>query len=121
MIEAVVPFGDPTRGIENIEADRASIADQSFRDVDILLLPTCPTIVPPVNKARSDPQALSPEHTAFANYYGLPAMSVPCGFDANGLPIGLQIVAKPWDETSVLQLAYQYQMKTKEKTSHPIA
>jgi aspartyl-tRNA(Asn)/glutamyl-tRNA(Gln) amidotransferase subunit A len=121
IMKAVVPFGDPTRGIENIEADRASIADQSFKDVDVLLLPTCPTTVPPVNKAKSDPQALSPGHTAFANYYGLPAVSVPCGFDANGLPIGLQIVGKPWDEASVLQLAYQYQMNTKEKTSHPIA
>jgi aspartyl-tRNA(Asn)/glutamyl-tRNA(Gln) amidotransferase subunit A len=45
----------------------------------------------------------------FANYYGLPAVSVPCSFDSHGLPVGLQIVARPWDDGAVLQLAWQYE------------
>jgi Asp-tRNA(Asn)/Glu-tRNA(Gln) amidotransferase A subunit family amidase len=46
-------------------------------------------------------------NTVFANYYGLPAISIPSGLDRNGLPLGLQIVGKPWDEAGVLHLAYR--------------
>ena len=46
-------------------------------------------------QARGNPQALSPAFTAFANDFGLPAISVPCGFDDNGVPIGIQFVGKP--------------------------
>jgi aspartyl-tRNA(Asn)/glutamyl-tRNA(Gln) amidotransferase subunit A len=57
----------------------------------------------------------------FANYYGLPAVSVPCGFDKRGLPLGLQIVGRPWDERSVLGLAYQYQMASGLNKRPPLA
>jgi aspartyl-tRNA(Asn)/glutamyl-tRNA(Gln) amidotransferase subunit A len=57
----------------------------------------------------SNPLALSPRNTMFANYYGLPAVSVPCGFDSNGLPLGLQIVGKAGDDATVLRLAHRYQ------------
>lgn len=112
MSEAAVPFGHPGDGPDNIEADRKAIAGQAFKDVDALLLPTIPTTVPTVHEAGTNPQALSPENTVFANYYGLPTISVPCGLDANGLPIGLQMVARPWDENVVLRLACQYQKAT---------
>ncbi|MFL5583386.1 MAG: amidase, partial [Gemmatimonadaceae bacterium] len=103
-----IPFYDPAVGLNNIEADRNAIADRAFNDIDVLLLPTTPTAVPTVKDASSNPQALSPENTMFANYYGLPAISIPCGFDKNGLPVGLQVVGKPWDEASVLQFAYRF-------------
>jgi Asp-tRNA(Asn)/Glu-tRNA(Gln) amidotransferase A subunit family amidase len=45
----------------------------------------------------------------FANYYGLPAVSVPCGSDSHGLPVGLQIVGRPGDDGAVLQLGSQYE------------
>src|SRR5437899_1532579 len=112
MDSVKVPLADLDRGIRNIEADRKSIASQSFRDIDILLLPTTTTIVPSVEEVGKDPLGLSPENTSFANYYGLPAISVPCGFDLHGLPIGLQMVAKPWDEVTLLYLAQQYQNAT---------
>ena len=104
LLSTAVPFGDPRLDITNIETDRRTIAQQAFKDLDVLLLPTTATAVPTIKKAGANPQALSPANTAFANYYGLPAISVPCGFDANGLPLGLQIVAKPWDDAAVLQL-----------------
>lgn len=119
MKSVPAPFGDPERGVANIEADRQMIAVQAFKDIDILLLPTTTTTVPKIRAAGSNPQALSPENTAFANYYGLPAISVPCGFDANGLPLGLQIVSKPWGENMVLRLAYQYQEATDYGNKHP--
>ena len=77
--------------------------------MDVLLLPTTTTTVPTIEAARGNPLALSPANTAFANYYGLPAISVPCGFDARGLPIGFQIVSKWGTDETVLRLGYVFQ------------
>jgi len=119
MKSIAVPFGDPNGGITNIEADRKTIAVQAFTDIDIFLLPTTTTTVPTIKNAGTNPQALAPDNTAFANYYGLPAISVLCGFDTHGLPLGLQIVGKPWGESAVLRLAYQYQTATEYSNQHP--
>jgi aspartyl-tRNA(Asn)/glutamyl-tRNA(Gln) amidotransferase subunit A len=105
---AAAPFADLSKGVGNISSDRRSIAARAFKEIDVLLLPTVPTTTPLVKDALHT-QSLSPEHTVFANYFGLPAVSVPCGLDTHGLPIGLQMVAAPWDETALLQLAHQYQ------------
>jgi aspartyl-tRNA(Asn)/glutamyl-tRNA(Gln) amidotransferase subunit A len=113
------PFRNPGGNLGPIEADRKAIVGQTFKDIDVLLLPTTTTIVPAVKDARANPQALSPENTVFANYYGLPAISVPCGFAKNGLPLGLQIVGKPWDDATVLHLAYRYEAATLWKSKHP--
>jgi aspartyl-tRNA(Asn)/glutamyl-tRNA(Gln) amidotransferase subunit A len=94
-------FGD----LRSIDVDRKTIAQRAFRNIDVLLLPTTATAVPAVEEAKGKPQALSPSNTMFANYFGLPAISVPCGFDSHGLPVGLQIVGKPSDEATVLQVA----------------
>ena len=109
MTKVAVPFAGPERGISHIERDRAAIGQELFDSVDLLLLPTTTTAVPLSSAATGNPQALSPGNTAFANYYGIPAMTVPCGFDSNGLPLGLQIVGKPWGDGDVLSLAAQYQ------------
>jgi aspartyl-tRNA(Asn)/glutamyl-tRNA(Gln) amidotransferase subunit A len=108
MRSVAVPFRNPGDGLDNIKADRKAIAGQTFKEIDVLLLPTTTTTVLPIKAARADPQALSPENTVFANYYGLPALTVPCGVDRNRLPVGLQIVGKPWDDARVLYMAYQY-------------
>jgi aspartyl-tRNA(Asn)/glutamyl-tRNA(Gln) amidotransferase subunit A len=81
----------------------------AFKDIDVLVLPTTPTATPTVEDAANNSLALSSQLTMFANYYGLPAVSVPCGFDSHGLPVGLQIVARPWNDGAVLQLAWQYE------------
>jgi aspartyl-tRNA(Asn)/glutamyl-tRNA(Gln) amidotransferase subunit A len=117
--DVAAPFGDPTGGIGNIEADRKAIAGHTFNDIDVLLLPTMTTTVMTISNANANPQALSPENTAFANYYGLPAISVLCGFDANGLPLGLQLVGKPWGESAVLRLASEYQAATVGLRKYP--
>jgi aspartyl-tRNA(Asn)/glutamyl-tRNA(Gln) amidotransferase subunit A len=114
------PFGDPIGGIGNIEADRKAISVQAFKDIDVLLLPTTPTTVPTIKDAGTNQQALSPENTVFANYYGIPAISILCGFDKHGLPLGFQIVGKPWDDDAVLRLAHQYQISTEYSKKHPI-
>ncbi|HVR62301.1 MAG TPA: amidase family protein [Polyangia bacterium] len=112
---AMPPFGD----VRSIEADRRTIARGPFETVDVLLLPTTTTTVPTVEDARADAQKLSAANTLFANYFGLPAVSVPCGFDRHGLPIGLQLVAKAGDDGQVLQLAHQYQIAAGLPRRHP--
>ncbi len=108
MTEAMIPFAGANRGIGNIERARASIATELFEKTDLLLLPTMTTAVPLVSAAEGNPQALSAGNTVFANYYGIPAMTVPCGCDSNGLPVGLQIVGRPWSDGDVLSLAKQF-------------
>jgi len=111
MSNVAAPFTDFREGIANIASDRKTIARKSFDDIDVLLLPTTTTTTLTIKEAGK-PQALSAENTMFANYYGLPAVSIPCGFDRHGLPLGLQIVAKPWDDGAVLRLAHQFQTAT---------
>ena len=121
--EAAVPFGDPSQGsMASVEADRRGIAAEAFADVDVILLPTLSSTVPTVADAATNPeQAVSAESTAFANYYSLPVLSVPCGFDSHNMPIGLQVVGKPGDERTVLNVAHQYELAAKLSSRHPIA
>jgi aspartyl-tRNA(Asn)/glutamyl-tRNA(Gln) amidotransferase subunit A len=118
---AWAPFTDFSKGIATIEADRQTIGRLAFKDIDVLVLPTTATATPTVKDAARNALALSPELTMFANYYGLPAVSVPGGFDSRGLPMGLQMVAKPGDDGSVLQLASQYEAAAGFANRHPIA
>jgi aspartyl-tRNA(Asn)/glutamyl-tRNA(Gln) amidotransferase subunit A len=114
ILDARAPFEMPRFGdVANIEADRKSIAGRAFADIDVLVLPTTATTTPRVD-ASSNAQALSPQNTMFTNYFGLPAISVPCGMDSRGLPIGLQVVGKPGGDATVLRLAHQF------LTSRPI-
>ena len=112
------PLADLRKGIANIQADRASIGGLVFADIEVLVLPTTATTTPAVKDAAKSPQALSPELTMFANYYGLPAVSVPCGLDRHGLPVGLQIVGRPDDDVSVLLLASQYTSESSGTSDH---
>ena len=58
-------------------------------------------------------------NTKVVNYLGLPAISIPCGFDANGLPIGLQLAGRPFAEARLLRLADAYQRDTDWHARHP--
>jgi aspartyl-tRNA(Asn)/glutamyl-tRNA(Gln) amidotransferase subunit A len=120
LVGAPAPFIDFSKGIAEIETDRHTVVEQTFGNVDLLLLPTTPTVTPRVAEATGNPLALSVHNTMFANYFGLPAVSVPCGFDRRGLPLGLQIVGRPWDERTVLQLAYQYERAAEHNKTPPL-
>jgi aspartyl-tRNA(Asn)/glutamyl-tRNA(Gln) amidotransferase subunit A len=90
-------------------------ASDIFADVDLLVTPTMPIPAPAIADLRKDPAALRPAELALLrntrpfNVWGLPAISVPCGFTKSGLPIGLQIAGPYWREDLVLRLAHAYQ------------
>ena len=89
-----------------------------FEEVDLLVTPTTPIPAPAIADLKRDPDALRPcellllRNTRPANVWGLPAISIPCGYTTAGLPIGLQIIGPHWREDRVLQLAYAYEQAT---------
>jgi len=87
-----------------------------FEDVNILITPTTPE---PATVIGETPQRNASVATSPFDVYGLPAISVPCGFSAAGLPIGLQIIGAPWAESSVLALAHAYEQATEWHTREP--
>ena len=89
-----------------------------FDDLDVLVTPTTPIPAPAIDELKQNPDLLRPReilllrNTRPVNVWGLPAISVPCGFTTAGLPIGLQIIGPHWREDRVLQLAYAYEQAT---------
>lgn len=85
--------------------------DAAYRQVDVLLTPTAPTTSFRRGAHADDPLAmyLADLLTIPANLAGLPAISVPCGFDEAGLPIGVQLIGNVLDEPRLLQVAHQYE------------
>ncbi len=89
-----------------------------FADVDLLITPAAPIPAPAIADLKKNPEALRPaelrllRNTRPFNVWGLPALSVPCGFTKSGLPIGLQIAGPHWREDLVLRLARAYESAT---------
>ena len=85
-----------------------------FRQVDVLVTPTTPTAAFPIGAKTADPlqMYLSDIFTISVNLAGLPAISVPCGFTSDNLPIGLQCIGKHFDEETVLRVAHAYEQST---------
>jgi aspartyl-tRNA(Asn)/glutamyl-tRNA(Gln) amidotransferase subunit A len=94
--------------------DERRRAHDFFAEVDALITPTIPIPAPAIADLKNDPHALRPaelkllRNTRPFNVWGLPAISVPCGFTKSGLPIGLQIAGAHWREDLVLRLAHAY-------------
>ena len=97
--------------------------DQAFTQVDVLLTPTSPTTAFRFGAHKDDPLAmyLADLLTIPANLAGLPAISVPCGFDAEGLPIGLQLITGVLQEPRLLQVAHHYEQAAAVMAKRPSA
>lgn len=91
-----------------------------FEQVDLVLMPTSPTTAFQLGEKVADPlqMYLADVYTIPVNLAGLPGISIPCGF-AQGLPIGVQLIGKPFDEATVLRAAYGYEQSTDWHKSHP--
>ena len=95
--------------------------DTAFERFDVLAAPTSPTTAFRVGEKVNDPLAmyLSDVCTLPVNVAGLPGISVPCGFDSQRLPIGLQLIGKAFDEATLLRVAYAYEQATDWHTRRP--
>jgi aspartyl-tRNA(Asn)/glutamyl-tRNA(Gln) amidotransferase subunit A len=97
--------------------------DRAFQAVDVLLTPTSPTTAFGFGAHTDDPLAmyLADLLTIPANMAGLPAINVPCGFDLQGLPIGVQLITNVLEECRLLQVAHHYELAARVMQSRPEA
>lgn len=98
--------------------------DEAFAGhCDLIACPVSPTTAFRLGEKVSDPIAmyLNDVFTIPVNLAGLPGMSVPCGFDSAGLPIGLQLIGKPWEEQTLFEVAGTYEAQTPWAKRRPAA
>jgi aspartyl-tRNA(Asn)/glutamyl-tRNA(Gln) amidotransferase subunit A len=95
--------------------------DEAFKTCDAIITPTSPTPAFKLGEKIEDPlqMYLSDIYTISVNLAGLPALSLPCGFDSESLPIGMQIVGKHFDESIILGVAYAYEQSTEWHRKKP--
>jgi aspartyl-tRNA(Asn)/glutamyl-tRNA(Gln) amidotransferase subunit A len=111
------------RDLERVRREIAS----SFADVDVMVTPTTPLAAPTIAELKANPDLIRPRellllrNTRPINVWGLPAISVPCGFTEAGLPIGLQIIGPHWGEARVLRVAYAYEQATAWHKRRPLS
>jgi len=114
---ANISASDALRASRDLQVSRHAIR-KIFDAVDVLLTPTVPVPPPAIAELQKHPDDLRPRemimlrNTRPFNVWGIPAISVPCGFTKDGLPIGLQLAAAPWREDVVLQAANAYEQAT---------
>ncbi len=96
--------------------------EKAFKEVDFIVTPTVPSTAFKIGEKIDDPlqMYLSDIFTISVNLGGLPAISIPCGFNKDGLPVGLQIIGKPFNESEILQLAFAYEQSTPWHTKKPL-
>jgi len=96
-----------------------------FEEVDVLVTPTTPIPAPVITELKQNPDLLRPReilllrNTRPMNVWGLPAISVPCGFTRAGLPIGLQIIGPAWGEARVLRVGHAFERATEWHKRQP--
>lgn len=95
--------------------------DKAFEKYDMILGPAAPTTAPKLGESLSDPikMYLGDIYTISVNLAGLPGISVPCGVDSKGLPIGLQLIGDCFQEKKIIQAAYAYE-QTRELVFSPL-
>jgi len=87
----------------------------------VIVCPTSPTTAFRIGEKTDDPlqMYLSDVFTLSCNLAGLPGISLPCGFDSNGLPIGLQLLGPAFKEETILRVAYAYEQATEWHKAKP--
>ena len=95
------------------------VSQKLFEQVDVVLTPTTPMVAPPINSDRKIYQ-LNQRFMLPFSLMGLPAISLPCGWSSQGLPIGLQIVSNSYDEALILRVALAFQIATAFSKGSPL-
>ena len=98
-----------------------SAFDEAFEKYDIILGPTSPTTAFKIGENIDDPlkMYLLDVYTAPVNLAGLPGISLPCGLDSKGLPVGLQLIGRPFGEADILRAACAFQRETDFHKARP--
>jgi len=88
--------------------------NEAFAKYDVLLGPTAPTTAYKIGEKKDNPLEMYLEdiYTVSVNIAGLPGLTIPCGFDISNLPIGLQLIGKPFDESTLLRVGYTFEQNT---------
>ena len=99
-----------------VKAMIKKVFDEAFAKYDLILGPVAPTTAPKLGESLADPlkMYLGDIYTISVNLVGLPGISLPCGTEAKGLPIGLQFIADRFQEKKLIQAAYTYEKQSKE-------
>jgi aspartyl-tRNA(Asn)/glutamyl-tRNA(Gln) amidotransferase subunit A len=100
--------------------------DAAFREVDAVVAPTVPVPAPLIGaeslRIEGEQVGVRPAivgHSRPANFTGFPAISIPCGFTRDGLPVGLQLIGRAFDETTLLRIAFSYESANDWRARHP--
>lgn len=95
--------------------------DKAFEKYDLVLGPTAPTTAYKIGEKVDDPleMYLGDIYTVSVNIAGLPGLVVPCGYDSNNLPIGLQLIGKAFDESTLLRVGYTFEQNTDYHKKQP--
>jgi aspartyl-tRNA(Asn)/glutamyl-tRNA(Gln) amidotransferase subunit A len=115
---------DALQASRDLQASRQAI-QEIFHEVDVLLTPTVPIPPPLIADLREHPENLRPQellmlrNTRPFNVWGIPTITVPCGFTKDGLPIGLQLASAPWRGIVLLQAAQAYEQATAWQKNRP--
>ncbi|MFQ5551919.1 MAG: amidase family protein, partial [Gemmatimonadales bacterium] len=123
-LKASLELGEFYTGVQYVQAQRVRReltvqTQQALKEFDAVIMPTSPT---PATLIADDPPGhitLRGRNTMPFDLMSLPAISIPCGFTGAGLPVGLQIVGKAFDEARVLQVAYAYEQATDWHRRYP--
>jgi len=112
------------RGRETARAAKLRY-DGMFRDIDVIMTPTVPVVAPRISEEQSRWQLpgesfweLPARHTRIFNFTGHPAITVPCGL-ADGMPVGLQLAGRPFEEVTIFRLAHAYEQATSWHKQRP--
>jgi aspartyl-tRNA(Asn)/glutamyl-tRNA(Gln) amidotransferase subunit A len=116
------------RYLAGFDVQKCLLAEFSaaFQTVDVIVAPTVPVPAPPIGAEsvkidgeEIDTRRVLVGHSRPANFTGLPAISIPCGFTREGLPIGLQLIGRAFDEATLLRIAFSYESKHDWGSRHP--
>ncbi|MFZ1918501.1 MAG: amidase [Terriglobales bacterium] len=113
----MVAEADVERGRQALAASRQQVG-KIFEEIDMLLTPTVPIPPPAIAELKQNPEKLRPaellmlRNTRPFNVWGIPAISIPCGFTQDGMPIGLQLAPAPWRLDLLLHVANAYEQAT---------
>ena len=96
--------------------------DKAFEKYDVILGPVAPTTALKCGESLSDPikMYLGDIYTVSVNLAGLPGISLPCGYDKDGMPVGLQLLGQTFDEKSIIRAAYAFECTREYKRPHAI-